>query len=91
MATRIANREQLLMIFGSDTIVSVPPIRIFHFPLEGRTHGDTGNLCCIEKFHGLSYDRGLHVAIPRMSARISEWKVGEQEARYTTVFDDVEG
>jgi hypothetical protein len=59
------------------------------FPLEWCLYGGAWNPGPNQKFKRRSHDRTLHFSVPRLTARISERKVGEHKAGYTALLYNV--
>jgi hypothetical protein len=58
-------------------------------PPERRLDCSARHPGAIEQLKRYSHYRTLHVSIPRLSARISEWKIREHKAGYTALLNHV--
>src|SRR6185437_8296055 len=76
-AAFLAESQQLVPLGRIDAPISRTPAGIVVLPAIGSVHGRARRRCLLEQPDRLPHDRLLHVAPPRMPARIAEWKVGE--------------
>ncbi len=58
-------------------------------PLERRLDRSARHPGAIQQIERYSHYRPLHVGVPRLSARISEWKIREHKAGYTALLNHV--
>jgi len=58
-------------------------------PAKGRLDRGSRHPCPLQQIQGRSYDRALHLNVPGLSARISQWKVSEDETSNAAFLDDI--
>jgi len=68
---------------------SVAPLVVA--PGEGRLNRRAGHPGSLQHIQAHSHDRALHLGVPGLPARISQWEVGEHEPGDSAFLDDIAG